>query len=271
MTALKITTATTGPVRKRKTARIGRDQPPASTDRVTACPDRPGSAVQQRLPGRARHHQRRRGEHQQQVLHHVNDEVGARPVVDRRIDRDQQHPEAAVEPERPDPPFSRPLRPGPPGQPPEPDLVPDHDDGHDDHERVERPVVQDVAACGGLTGRGLAGRAELNRHADGLRLRPDGGLRGRAATRSAWTRRRPARRGRCRARRRAPSCGRASAAAAATAARARRWWPPARPAAAPTSRPSDVAVAPARPPDAVTALVTGSGADAVQGGGWFRR
>ena len=51
MTALKITTATTGPVRKRKTARIGRDQPPASTDRVTACPDRPGSPSSSGCPG----------------------------------------------------------------------------------------------------------------------------------------------------------------------------------------------------------------------------
>ena len=51
MTALKITTATIGPVRKWKRARTGRDQPPASTDRVTACPDRPGSASSSGCPG----------------------------------------------------------------------------------------------------------------------------------------------------------------------------------------------------------------------------
>ena len=48
---LNSTTATTGPVRKVKAARSGRDQSPASTDRVTACPDRPGSPSSSGWPG----------------------------------------------------------------------------------------------------------------------------------------------------------------------------------------------------------------------------
>jgi hypothetical protein len=51
ITRLKITTATSGPVRKWNTARSGRDQFPAATDRVTALPDRPGSASSSGCPG----------------------------------------------------------------------------------------------------------------------------------------------------------------------------------------------------------------------------
>jgi hypothetical protein len=51
ITALKMTTATTGPVIHVNAARSGRDQPPASTDRVTVFPDRPGSASSSGCPG----------------------------------------------------------------------------------------------------------------------------------------------------------------------------------------------------------------------------
>jgi hypothetical protein len=51
ITRLKITTATTGPVRNVNADRSGRDQSPASTDRVTVFPDRPGSASSSGCPG----------------------------------------------------------------------------------------------------------------------------------------------------------------------------------------------------------------------------
>jgi hypothetical protein len=48
---LNSTTATTGPVRNVTAARSGSDQPPASTERVTLLPDRPGSASSSGCPG----------------------------------------------------------------------------------------------------------------------------------------------------------------------------------------------------------------------------
>ncbi len=48
---LNSTTATTGPLTNRNSARSGRDQSSASTDRVTVFPDRPGSASSSGCPG----------------------------------------------------------------------------------------------------------------------------------------------------------------------------------------------------------------------------
>ena len=91
ITRLNSSTATSGAVRNRHTARSGRDQPPAMHLPGHRPPGPPGQRVEQRLPRRARDDERRRGEHQQQVLHHVDHEVGVGPVVDRRHDGDQQH------------------------------------------------------------------------------------------------------------------------------------------------------------------------------------
>ena len=119
------TTATQGRSSQPATARSGRDQPPRMTPAVALRPACPGSASSSGCHGRPGHDQRRRREHQQQVLDHVHEEVVVCPVVDRRLHREQQHGQPAVEPERPAPALPGPLRPGPPGQPGQADLVPD--------------------------------------------------------------------------------------------------------------------------------------------------
>ena len=160
--ALNRPTETQGRSSRSPSPRSGRPQPcpAASTPRVTLRPDRPGSRVQQRLPWRARDDQRRRGEHQQQVLDHVREEVVVGPVVDRRLHREQQHDEPGVEPQRPQPPLPGPVGPGPAGQPPQPGLVPGGDAQGDDQERVEGPVAGEIGMAL------LTGRAVLDRHGD---------------------------------------------------------------------------------------------------------
>ena len=83
ITTLNSATATQGRSRKPPAARSRRDQPAtqdAPGHRLARAPRQP---IQQRLPGRLSHHQGRRGEHQQQVLEHVHEEVVVGPVVDR--------------------------------------------------------------------------------------------------------------------------------------------------------------------------------------------
>jgi hypothetical protein len=65
---------------------------------ASAGTDRQGE--HQRDPGRPEDDQDRRKEADQQVLEHVDEEVVASPVVDGRLDRQQQDAETAVEGER---------------------------------------------------------------------------------------------------------------------------------------------------------------------------
>ena len=158
ITALNKVTETHGRSRKAPVARSGRDQLPRSVLRVTAWPVRPGRPSSSGCHGAPGDHQGRRGEHQQQVLEHVHEEVVVGPVVDGRRDGEQQHRQAAVEQERPPPPLASALRPGPPGEPGQADFMPDHQDRDHDQERVERPVTGEIAHDGAIL-RGLPGPA----------------------------------------------------------------------------------------------------------------
>ena len=77
-----------------------------STPAVALRPGPAGQPVEQRLPRRPGHDQRRRGEHEQQVLDHVHEEVVVGPVVHRRFHRDEQHGQPGVEPQRAQPPLA---------------------------------------------------------------------------------------------------------------------------------------------------------------------
>jgi hypothetical protein len=47
--------------------------------------------MNERQPGRTGNDQDRREEHEKDVLDHVHEEVLARPVVDRRVDREEEN------------------------------------------------------------------------------------------------------------------------------------------------------------------------------------
>ena len=114
--------------------------PAARTDR---------NGEDKREPWRSDDHQGRGEEHEEHVLDHVDEEVIVRPVVDRRRDGDQRARRARHRTRT----IGARRRRRPPGiaataEPGQSDLVRDDKEQRDHEERIERPVVHDVAHAG---------------------------------------------------------------------------------------------------------------------------
>ena len=145
MTALNETRAVHGLATKRPTARSGCEKRPSSAARIRRRRAPTGQAVEQRQPRGSGHDEDRGEEGDEDVLDHVDEEVVVRPVVDGRHHGEQEQRQPAVEEQA-----SAAVATGcgagtgASTQVGQATLVEQHDDGHDDHERVEAPVVDQV-------------------------------------------------------------------------------------------------------------------------------
>ena len=145
ITTLKEMSAVHGLTTKRPTARNGCEQATEQhgPQEAPTWPD--GQAVQQGQPRRSGHNEDRGEEGDEDVLDHVDEEVVVGPVVDGRHHRDQEQGQTAVEEQGAQPPGPGPFGTGTTAEVGQADLVEHHDDGHDDHEGVEAPVVDQIA------------------------------------------------------------------------------------------------------------------------------